>query len=72
MVASDDSICGPIFAYKISPRLAMGCLSPRSVFDELKKAAITTRGISGNNNDIGNGWSDDWFMYELLWRDFFR
>lgn len=30
---------GANFSCKISPWLAMGCLSPRSMFDELKKSA---------------------------------
>lgn len=33
-----DSIYGANFSCKISPWLAMGCLSPRSMFDELKKS----------------------------------
>lgn len=36
---SNDSIYGANFSCKISPWLAMGCLSPRSMFDELKKTA---------------------------------
>lgn len=35
---SNDSIYGANFSCKISPWLAMGCLSPRSMFDELKKS----------------------------------
>lgn len=33
----NDSIYGANFSCKISPWLAMGCISPRSMFDELKK-----------------------------------
>ena len=36
---SNDSIYGANFSCKISPWLAMGCVSPRSMFDELKKTA---------------------------------
>ena len=36
---SQDSIYGANFSCKISPWLAMGCLSPRSMSDELKKTA---------------------------------
>lgn len=36
---SHDSIYGANFSCKISPWLATGCLSPRSMFDELKKTA---------------------------------
>lgn len=34
-----QSIYGANFSCKISPWLAMGCLSPREMFDELKKTA---------------------------------
>lgn len=34
---TQDSIYGANFSCKISPWLAMGCLSPRTMFDELKK-----------------------------------
>ena len=36
---SRDSIYGANFSCKISPWLTMGCLSPRTMFDELKKTA---------------------------------
>lgn len=36
---SNDSIYGANFSCKISPWLTMGCISPRSMFDELKKTA---------------------------------
>jgi deoxyribodipyrimidine photolyase len=36
---AQDSIYGANFSCKISPWLAMGCLSPRSMYDELKKTA---------------------------------
>lgn len=36
---ANDSIYGANFSCKISPWLAMGCLSPRSMFEELKKSA---------------------------------
>ncbi|KAH9610042.1 hypothetical protein KSS87_006869 [Heliosperma pusillum] len=64
-----NSIYGANFSCKISPWLAMGCLSPRHMFDELKKT--TSRMISASNrkdNDDGM----NWLMFELLWRDFFR
>lgn len=34
---AQDSIYGANFSCKISPWLAMGCLSPRAMFNELKK-----------------------------------
>ena len=72
---SNDSIYGANFSCKISPWLAMGCLSPRSMFDEIKKTATRTISASSNRNDGGSGSPDtgmNWLMFELLWRDFFR
>ncbi|KAL6564176.1 1,3-beta-glucanosyltransferase [Orobanche minor] len=72
---TNDSIYGANFSCKISPWLSMGCLSPRSMFDELKKSASSI--ISAVSNKKGDGKSDtndtgmNWLMYELLWRDFF-
>ncbi|XP_057422748.1 blue-light photoreceptor PHR2 [Lotus japonicus] len=72
---TQDSIYGANFSCKISPWLAMGCLSPRTMFDELKKT--TSRAISASSNGkAGGGGSSNtgtnWLMFELLWRDFFR
>ncbi|XP_058077841.1 blue-light photoreceptor PHR2 [Magnolia sinica] len=69
-----DNIYGANFSCKISPWLAMGCLSPRFMFDELKKSA--TRMVSATSTSKnGTGRVDNgmnWLMFELLWRDFFR
>nr|XP_043611130.1 blue-light photoreceptor PHR2 [Erigeron canadensis] len=74
--SNDSSIYGANFSCKISPWLAMGCLSPRSMFDELKKSASRTISAASNKKDGGGGGGGDggmnWLMYELLWRDFFR
>ncbi|XP_010259530.1 PREDICTED: blue-light photoreceptor PHR2 [Nelumbo nucifera] len=73
--SSRDSIYGANFSCKISPWLAMGCLSPRFMFDELKKSAIRTISAAAPRKDGGSGSSDtgmNWLMFELLWRDFFR
>lgn len=40
---ANESIYGANFSCRISPWLAMGCLSPRSMFDELKKSASRYR-----------------------------
>ncbi|KAL6505033.1 1,3-beta-glucanosyltransferase [Orobanche gracilis] len=73
---TNDSIYGANFSCKISPWLSMGCLSPRSMFDELKKSASSIiSAVSNKNGDGGNDINDtgmNWLMYELLWRDFFR
>ncbi|KAI7984616.1 Blue-light photoreceptor PHR2 [Camellia lanceoleosa] len=72
---NNDSIYGANFSCKISPWLAMGCLSPRTMFDELKKSVSRTIAAASNQKDGGSGSSNtgmNWLMYELLWRDFFR
>jgi len=67
------------FSCKISPWLAMGCLSPRKMYEELKKAgggkkggrkAAVAASASGRAADESNGLN--WLVFELLWRDFFR
>ncbi|KAL3849750.1 hypothetical protein ACJIZ3_011632 [Penstemon smallii] len=72
---TSDSIYGANFSCKISPWLAMGCLSPRSMFDELKKSASSIISAAAYKKNGESGTSDtgmNWLMYELLWRDFFR
>ncbi|MQM01560.1 hypothetical protein Taro_034315 [Colocasia esculenta] len=68
------SIYGANFSCKISPWLAMGCLSPRFMFDELKKTAART--ISAASSQVNGGKPGNngmnWLMFELMWRDFFR
>ncbi|XP_031100116.1 blue-light photoreceptor PHR2-like [Ipomoea triloba] len=69
----NDSIYGANFSCKISPWLAMGCLSPRSMFDELKKCTLRKFPVAANLKDGGSGGTGpNWLMYELMWRDFFR
>nr|XP_010921660.1 blue-light photoreceptor PHR2 [Elaeis guineensis] len=68
-----DSIYGANFSCKISPWLAIGCLSPRFMYEELKKTA--TRAISASSTPKTGAAADNgmnWLMFELLWRDFFR
>ncbi|KAF8387871.1 hypothetical protein HHK36_026533 [Tetracentron sinense] len=72
---SHDSIYGANFSCKISPWLAMGCLSPRFMFDELNNSATRMISAASTRKDGGSGPSDtgmNWLMFELLWRDFFR
>lgn len=51
----------PDFACKISPWLALGCLSPRIIFDEMKRCSARPVNIKSS-----------YTYYELVWRDFFR
>ncbi|KAG7970874.1 hypothetical protein I3843_07G107200 [Carya illinoinensis] len=68
-----NDIYGANFSCKISPWLAKGCLSPRSMFDELRKTATRTISASSNRNDGGSpDTGKNWLMLELMWRDFFR
>ncbi|OVA02633.1 DNA photolyase [Macleaya cordata] len=70
-----DGMYGANFSCKISPWLAMGCLSPRFMFDEIKKSATRTISNITARKDDGTGSAGDgmnWLMFELLWRDFFR
>ncbi|KAK3415484.1 hypothetical protein EUGRSUZ_H01108 [Eucalyptus grandis] len=71
--ANDNSVYGATFSSKMSSWLSTGCISPRAMFEELKKTA--SNAISGaNKNDDGGSSSTgaNWLRHELLWRDFFR
>ncbi|CAM6033489.1 unnamed protein product [Sphagnum compactum] len=63
-----DSLYGANFSCKISPWLAMGCLSPRRMFEDLKKDGPRLKAATTANDDNGL----NWLVFELLWRDFFR
>lgn len=71
---SGESIYGANFSCKISPWLTMGCLSPRYMFEELKKSEKTSISSSlGKNSGADSGQGGlNWLKFELLWRDFFR
>ncbi|KAL2652078.1 hypothetical protein R1flu_020206 [Riccia fluitans] len=68
-----DSLYGANFSCKISPWLAMGCLSPRLMFEDLnrsnRRVATASPPKSGVNAKDGGL---DWLVFELVWRDFFR
>ncbi len=53
---------GETFSSRLSPYLALGCLSPRTVQDELRKA----------EKRHGANESTYWLFFELLWREYFR
>lgn len=52
---------GADFSCRISPWLALGCISPRRIFDEMKMAALRPELLLKSST-----------YYELVWRDFFR
>lgn len=47
---------------KLSPWLASGCISPKQIYQEVKKF----------EQKFGSSESTYWIIFELLWRDFFR
>ncbi len=56
-----NGLIGENFSSKFSAWLALGCLSPRSIYAELKKYESIF---------VANE-STYWLVFELLWRDFF-
>jgi deoxyribodipyrimidine photo-lyase len=57
-----NGMLGADYSSKFSPWLALGCLSPRLIYEQVQ--AYETQRI---RND-----STYWLIFELLWRDFFR
>jgi deoxyribodipyrimidine photo-lyase len=53
---------GADYSSKFSPWVAMGCLSPRYIYEQVQKYEETRV-----RND-----STYWLVFELLWRDYFR
>lgn len=57
-----NQLLGTDYSSKLSPWLAQGCISPKTIYYELKKYEAE----NGSND------STYWLFFELLWRDFFR
>ncbi len=57
-----NGLMGGDYSSKLSPWLAMGAISPRSVFWEVKKYEA----VRSKNS------STYWLVFELMWRDYFR
>ncbi|MFK7809494.1 MAG: DASH family cryptochrome [Saprospiraceae bacterium] len=57
-----NGLLGSDYSSKFSPWLALGCLSPKYIYHEIKKYEEER-----TKND-----STYWMFFELLWRDFFR
>lgn len=53
---------GPDYSTKLAPWLALGCISPRRVFEQVRHYEKTK---------VANK-STYWVLFELMWRDFFR
>ena len=57
-----NEMIGADYSSKFSAWLAVGCLSPREIYIELKKY----------EEHYGANESTYWLIFELLWRDYFR
>lgn len=57
-----NGLVGADYSSKFSAWLALGCISPRFIYDELKKY----------ETQFGANESTYWLVFELLWRDYFR
>jgi deoxyribodipyrimidine photo-lyase len=57
-----NGMLGADYSSKFSPWLALGCLSPRYIYQQVRKY---------ENDRIEND-STYWLIFELLWRDYFR
>lgn len=57
-----NGLLGGDYSSKFSPWLANGCLSPKRIYQEIKKFEA----------ERGGNESTYWLFFELLWRDFFR
>ena len=57
-----NGLLGEAYSTKFSPYLALGCLSPKTIYHELRRY----------EEERGANKSTYWIFFELLWRDFFR
>ena len=57
-----NGMVGADYSSKFSAWLALGCISPRFIYAEIKKY----------EKQFGANDSTYWLVFELLWRDFFR
>ena len=57
-----NDLVGGDYSSKFSPWLAQGCLSPKTIYAELKRF----------EQERGKNKSTYWLFLELMWRDFFR
>ncbi|MGF1535685.1 MAG: DASH family cryptochrome [Elainellaceae cyanobacterium] len=57
-----NGMLGADYSSKFSPWLALGCLSPRYVYEEVQRY---------EQERVGND-STYWLVFELRWRDYFR
>jgi deoxyribodipyrimidine photo-lyase len=57
-----NGLLGPDYSTKFSAWLALGCISPRFIYEEVQRYETLRK-----KND-----STYWLVFELIWRDYFR
>lgn len=57
-----NGLLGADYSSKFSPWMALGCLSPRYIFEEVKRY----------EKERKKNQSTYWLIFELIWRDYFR
>ncbi len=57
-----NGLLGGDYSSKFSPWLAHGCLSPRRIYEEVKRF----------EQKVHKNQSTYWLIFELIWRDYFR
>lgn len=57
-----NGLLGEDYSSKFSPWLALGCLSPRLIYEEVSKY----------EQSVKKNQSTYWLVFELIWRDYFR
>lgn len=57
-----NGMLGSDYSTKFAPWLALGCLSPRKIFEQIREY---------EKEKVANK-STYWVLFELMWRDFFR
>jgi deoxyribodipyrimidine photo-lyase len=57
-----NGLLGADYSSKFSPWLALGCLSPRFIYEEVKRY----------ERERVKNQSTYWLIFELIWRDYFR
>jgi deoxyribodipyrimidine photo-lyase len=57
-----NGLIGPDYSSKLSPYLALGCISPVSVYHETKRFEAEKK----------KNISTYWLIFEILWREFFK
>ncbi|RFS15929.1 DASH family cryptochrome [Emticicia sp. C21] len=56
-----NGLIGEDYSSKISPWLSLGCISPRQVYEQVKKY----------ESEVVANESTYWLIFELIWRDYF-